>query len=194
MWSSLFYSSRELMFQPASRRLANWAFFNWMVAYNLSLLLLFLLADLAIVYVSQQWNGQTATCGCATGSKSKPSGPSGHNRPRKSALKQARQAAAAKENSSATTNQNEEKADKKDVQSESTPPSKLRIPQFLDAVSYNGLAYFLLANVFTGLVNLNMRTIDMAACPAVLLLATYALVLNAIACVLHSRRVKLKAW
>ena len=46
MWSSLFYTTTDVLFQPASRRLANWAYYNWMVAYNLSLLLLFLAVDL----------------------------------------------------------------------------------------------------------------------------------------------------
>ena len=46
MWSSLFYTTTDALFQPASRRLANWAYYNWMVAYNLSLLLLFLAVDL----------------------------------------------------------------------------------------------------------------------------------------------------
>ena len=41
MWCSLFYTTIDELFQPASRRLANWAYYNWMVAYNLTLLLLF---------------------------------------------------------------------------------------------------------------------------------------------------------
>ena len=54
MWSSLFYTSTDVLFQPASRRLANWAYFNWMVAYNLTLLLLFLVVDdLCIVWVGE---------------------------------------------------------------------------------------------------------------------------------------------
>ena len=46
MWSSLYYTTTDALFQPASRRLANWAYYNWMVAYNLTLLLLFLAVDL----------------------------------------------------------------------------------------------------------------------------------------------------
>ena len=52
MWSSLFYTTTDVLFQPASRRLANWAYYNWMVAYNLSLLLLFLAVDLVSAHRS----------------------------------------------------------------------------------------------------------------------------------------------
>ncbi len=71
MWASLFYASQDLQFQPASRRLANWAFFNWMMAYNQSLLLLFLLADQILLYVCELL---AAAGGMASGSKAKSSG------------------------------------------------------------------------------------------------------------------------
>ena len=64
----------------------------------------------------------------------------------------------------------------------------------LDAISYNGLAYFLVANLATGLVNLSVPTIEMAAGPSVAVLAAYLLFINGFAWLLHRKRLKLKAW
>ena len=52
MWMSLSYSSSQL-FDPPSRRLANWNYFNWMTAYNLTLLAGFLFVDLFVVSLAQ---------------------------------------------------------------------------------------------------------------------------------------------
>ena len=39
------------VFLPPSRRLANWTYFNWMIAYNLTLMLFFLICDLLLNYL-----------------------------------------------------------------------------------------------------------------------------------------------
>ncbi len=92
MWTSLFYSEHQLFLRP-SRRLANWNYFNWMVrkksrftvsviltfsstvlfqvAYNISLLVLFLLTDLLAVYFSQTYPRATAGSSQSRQSRSK---------------------------------------------------------------------------------------------------------------------------
>lgn len=61
-----------------------------------------------------------------------------------------------------------------------------------DSINFNALAYFLLSNILTGLVNLffSPRTTD--ALPAVLVLSLYVLVLVMSVVFLYSRKVKLK--
>ena len=66
--------------------------------------------------------------------------------------------------------------------------------QTLDAISYNGLAYFLLANLATGAVNLALPTIEMSAGPSVATLAAYVLLTNGAAWLLHAKRLQLKVW
>jgi len=51
MWGALAYSST--LFPPASRRLANYNFFTWTLAYNLTLLAGFAILDLLLVYVAE---------------------------------------------------------------------------------------------------------------------------------------------
>ena len=69
MWASLAYSSTIL--PPASRRLANYNFVTWTVAYNLTLLAGFALIDLAIVWVAELQEGRRATKAKSKGGKAK---------------------------------------------------------------------------------------------------------------------------
>ncbi|XP_069127184.1 uncharacterized protein [Argopecten irradians] len=64
----------------------------------------------------------------------------------------------------------------------------------LNAINYNGLFYFLLSNVLTGLVNITMETIHMSALPSFLILTLYMSCLSAISVCLFVRRVRLKFW
>ncbi len=74
------------------------------------------------------------------------------------------------------------------------PHSRYRVSALLEAISSNGLAYFLAANLLTGLVNVTVRTIEVPGCPAVMILLGYILTLNAVFGLLHSKKIKLKAW
>ncbi|XP_033738570.1 LOW QUALITY PROTEIN: phosphatidylinositol-glycan biosynthesis class W protein-like [Pecten maximus] len=64
----------------------------------------------------------------------------------------------------------------------------------LNAINYNGLFYFLLSNVLTGLVNISMATIHMPPLPSLLILTLYMSSLSAISVHLFVRRVRLKFW
>ena len=50
MWASLVYSLT--FFLPPSRRLANYTFISWIIAYNLTILTLFLLTDLLVLFLN----------------------------------------------------------------------------------------------------------------------------------------------
>ena len=52
MWLSLIYSTT--FFLPPSRRLANYTFYVWTVAYNLSILTLFLIIEMIHVIVAEK--------------------------------------------------------------------------------------------------------------------------------------------
>ncbi len=52
LWLNLAYSTT--FFLPPSRRLANYTFYAWTVAYNLSIITLFLLIELLLVVVAEK--------------------------------------------------------------------------------------------------------------------------------------------
>lgn len=68
------------------------------------------------------------------------------------------------------------------------------IPMILDSINYNGLAFFLGANLLTGLVNLTFQTLLMSTSEAMLILGAYMFVLCAISAFLYVNKIKLKAW
>ena len=65
-------------------------------------------------------------------------------------------------------------------------------PILFQAISMNALAYFLLANLLTGLVNFSIATLHTASCPAVLILAGYTAVLQLITDGMYQRNIHLK--
>lgn len=68
------------------------------------------------------------------------------------------------------------------------------IPLIFRAINYNGLAFFLGANLLTGLVNIMVQTLLVDTALAVLLLIVYMLVLCGITVFLYTYRIQLKAW
>ena len=59
-------------------------------------------------------------------------------------------------------------------------------------VDYNQLAFFLLANILTGLVNLSMDTLRASGGVAVTVLLGYMAALLAVFATLHAHRIKIK--
>lgn len=68
------------------------------------------------------------------------------------------------------------------------------VPIILSSISYNGLVFFLLANLMTGVVNLSFQTLLMTTPQALAILCTYALVLCVITTFLFVKQIKLKVW
>jgi len=64
----------------------------------------------------------------------------------------------------------------------------------LEAISANGLLYFLLANLLTGAVNLSTVTMSASAPLALTELTAYLVTLSAIVSVLHVYRIRVKFW
>ena len=62
----------------------------------------------------------------------------------------------------------------------------------ISAVNYNLLAYFLIANLFTGVVNLSLETIKASPTTAFVVMNGYLLVLHAVITALYRRRILLK--
>lgn len=67
-------------------------------------------------------------------------------------------------------------------------------PIILSGINYNGLAFFLFANLLTGLVNLTNQTLLIDTMPALIILCFYMLILCAIMTFLYLKQIKLKIW
>lgn len=68
------------------------------------------------------------------------------------------------------------------------------VPVLFNAINYNGLAFFIGANLLTGLVNIVFQTLLIDAAVAVLILIVYMLVLCGITTLLYLYRIQLKVW
>lgn len=71
-------------------------------------------------------------------------------------------------------------------------PYNQLVPESLESVNANGLAIFLLANVTTGLINLNINTIDATKEMSIVILALYSLVLALVSLFLKRRGIIIK--
>jgi len=178
MWASLVYSAT--LFLPPSRRLANYTFYTWIVAYNLTLLALFVAIDLFVV-AAGEIRILPGPALAETRHRTRESNREGgrENPPKKFPKKGESSSNATATNASTTAQAN---------------TKVMRIPNIYAAMSYNGLTFFLLANLATGLVNMVFRTIEMQGCPAVLLLSGYVALLCLVATLLHRWRIRLKFW
>ena len=191
MWSSLYSSIYLQVFLPPSRRLANWTYFNWMIAYNLTLMLLFLLCYLLLCYCQYLKKIRTSLHdGIAM--KDTPNDKSSYSS--QVSLKR-------KKHRNAKENVNEEPENNKSIEGtegttinatmfENTEFS-IHIPVIFSAIHFNGLVYFLLANLLTGIINMTLPTIHINGCPAVLIICGYIAVLNAIIVIMHRMKIKL---
>ena len=64
----------------------------------------------------------------------------------------------------------------------------------LEAVNYNGLFYFLLANVLTGIVNLSLPTVYLSPLPAFVIVALYMVFLSFVVTFFYRRKISFKFW
>lgn len=68
------------------------------------------------------------------------------------------------------------------------------IPDLMSGVAYNALAFFLIANVLTGLINIAFQTLLVNNAIAIIILLVYMFVLCSITTFLYKKQIKLKAW
>lgn len=71
---------------------------------------------------------------------------------------------------------------------------KTYIPIILNAINYNGLAFFLGANLLTGLINLTFQTLLLGVGGSLFVLTVYMFVLCGVTTFLFVYKIKLKAW
>eukprot|EP00096_Caligus_rogercresseyi_P009487 TRINITY_DN3235_c0_g1_i1.p1 TRINITY_DN3235_c0_g1~~TRINITY_DN3235_c0_g1_i1.p1 ORF type:complete len:512 (-),score=98.41 TRINITY_DN3235_c0_g1_i1:66-1601(-) len=153
MWGSLLYS-QELFLLP-SRRMANWPYFNWMLALNLSLLGVFLLFELIRVWYHDMLALHLDQSKSSKNGKASSKG-SGGGRGTSSKRK---------------SNLPPHKPKEGDESGFESSP-------ILSSICYNGLPYFLLSNLLTGLINMSIETIFLMNCLAILILFAYSTSLN----------------
>jgi hypothetical protein len=73
-------------------------------------------------------------------------------------------------------------------------PNRTRLPLFLDGLQEAQLVYFLLANVLTGLLKMNFRTLTMENPSATVVVVVYCLAWMTLAWCARKRRWRLKVW
>ncbi|KAL7042832.1 hypothetical protein ACKWTF_001302 [Chironomus riparius] len=66
------------------------------------------------------------------------------------------------------------------------------VPLILQAINYNGLAFFLMANLFTGIVNICFQTMLLGTSASILIITYYTFLLNVIMVFLYVNKFKLK--
>ncbi|XP_063410091.1 phosphatidylinositol-glycan biosynthesis class W protein-like [Mytilus trossulus] len=64
----------------------------------------------------------------------------------------------------------------------------------IDAVNYNGLLYFLIANLLTGLINLSIKTILVPPFYSVVIIVIYMIILSVVSFILYVKNIKIKFW
>lgn len=67
-------------------------------------------------------------------------------------------------------------------------------PIILSGITYNGLVFFLLANLMTGIVNLCFQTLLLSTAQALAILFVYTFALCSISTFLYLKKIKLKIW
>ena len=72
--------------------------------------------------------------------------------------------------------------------------TKNATPCLLHAVNSNGLFYFLLSNVMTGLINMGIPTLHVSAAVAVSVLLTYTFFLSAVIVYMDKNKISTKFW
>lgn len=68
------------------------------------------------------------------------------------------------------------------------------VPLILQAINYNGLAFFLIANLFTGIVNICFQTMLLETPASLVIISYYIFLLNVIMVFLYVNKFKLKIW
>ncbi|XP_067001177.2 uncharacterized protein [Anabrus simplex] len=78
------------------------------------------------------------------------------------------------------------------IKRKDAPANQVYVPVLLEAVNYNGLGFFLLANLCTGLVNLYIKTLFIGPALSVFIVAVYMLVVCLCTFILYRIGCKLK--
>lgn len=198
MWASLYSSKNVQLFLPPSRRLANWTYFNWMIAYNLTLLLLFLLSYLLLSYCQHLKQNQTSSQDVTLKKDNPRSAEHSANttgipfsRKKHKNIKENYREELGKSNP-ITVNENiPNNTDSNNITKMEDKELSVHVPVIFSAIGQNGMVYFLLANLLTGLINITIPTIQIYGCPAVLIISAYMAILNLIIVAMYRMNIKI---
>ena len=165
-WVLLYVTAGHI--EPISRRLTNLPYILWMLGMMLLFINLFLIFDIITIFIFSM------------------------REPRK------RDRSTQELKSSTSTNTREELT----ILIERTPPSDLIqlsnkhyfLSTLIQAVDYNQLIYFLLANILTGIINILVDTGRATLRAAVCYMVVYELILSYVITVLYRRKMKLKLF
>ncbi|XP_005110320.1 phosphatidylinositol-glycan biosynthesis class W protein [Aplysia californica] len=183
---ALFLMVCHLGVQPVSRRFANVTYVCWMMCASILMLLECLLADIAVTFMKSVMHRPFEDSQSQQFVKVKKEN-SPDNRPvTRSRAKEMSSSGNSLEKIGATLDKNgrEEKLAK------SSQPSFC----LLEAVTYNSLLFFLLANVMTGIVNLSVPTLNTGSHVAVAIVIAYMGVLCLVISVLRVKNISTKFW
>lgn len=72
--------------------------------------------------------------------------------------------------------------------------NKIYIPLIYNAANYNGLLYFLLSNILTGLVNMSIRTVHVGVFNSMFILILYKFIVCFVVSILYVKKIKFKIW
>lgn len=87
-----------------------------------------------------------------------------------------------------------DRATSEDSNEENQMDKRAYAPIIMSGINYNGLAFFLFANLLTGLINLTNQTLLIDTIPAIVIIFCYMLVLCSITTFLYLKQIKLKVW
>jgi hypothetical protein len=68
------------------------------------------------------------------------------------------------------------------------------VPVTLEAINYNGLLFFLLANLLTGLINICIKTLTVGVLQSIFIIHGYIFILCNVTVLLYFKNVKMKVW
>lgn len=68
------------------------------------------------------------------------------------------------------------------------------VPVTLEAINYNGLLFFLLSNLLTGLINICVQTLTVGVLQSLFIICGYIFVLCNVIVLLYSKNIKVKMW
>lgn len=88
----------------------------------------------------------------------------------------------------------ERPAENDDTDEGSKAQPRSYVPIILSSISYNGLVFFLMSNLMTGIVNLCFQTLLLSTAQALAILFVYMFVLCTVSTFLYLNQIKLKVW
>ncbi|CAG5116661.1 unnamed protein product [Candidula unifasciata] len=179
--------------EPVSRRFVNAAFVFWIMSVSTLMIVECLLAEITIAFIkSKLQNSQDQATYCipqnslnkAVQSIDQPPSEGIHGASRRTTSKTT--VSASRKDIQTADNEKESKINKEHLSDTNVC--------LLEAISFNSLLFFLLANLFTGAVNMSISTIYASDAVAVVILILYMFLLCFVVVSLRKKNICTKVW